>query len=122
MKRTLITLLVCCFAVCGTQAQTANELLGKWKLVKWTKKGKEKNIISEFKTDSVYQVFKDKSEFISVVGSTERKSKWKLSADNSTLTIRSGIITVPFSIDEFTPKKRVITSKELGTLTYEKVD
>lgn len=122
MKKLILTLFICLAAICSTKAQTAAELIGKWKLVKWTKKGKEQDIIKEFKTDSVYQVFKDKNQFISVVGPKETKSKWKLSGDNKMLTIRHTLITINFSIDYFDAKRRIITSDQLGTMEYEKVE
>lgn len=121
MKRTFLIVLAFCLVVSIAKAQTANELIGKWKLVKWTKKGKEKDILSEFKTDQVYQVFQEKSKFISVVGDKEHKGKWKLSKDNMILTIRSGIFVINSKVDYFDTKKRIITSDELGTLEYEKV-
>lgn len=122
MKTKLLLIAALTFFVLNAKAQTATELIGKWKLVKWTKNGKEKDIMTEFKTTEVYQVFQDDGRFISVIGEEERKSKWKLSADNKKLTIRSGIITVPFSIDYFDSKKRVITTDAMGTLEYEKVN
>lgn len=122
MKKVILTLFICVTAVCGIKAQTAAELMGKWKLIKWTKKGKEQDIIKEFKTDSVYQVFNPKNQFISVVGPKQTKSKWKLSGDNKMLTIRHTLITINFSIDYFDAKRRVITSDQLGTMEYEKVE
>nr|WP_121271672.1 lipocalin family protein [Pedobacter schmidteae] len=106
----------------NVNAQTSAELIGKWKLVKWTKKGKEKDILKEFKTDQVYQVFKDDNKFISVNGEKENKGKWKLSKENDILTIRSGIFVVDFHVDYFDAKKRIITADEVGTLEYEKVE
>lgn len=106
----------------NVNAQTSAELIGKWKLVKWTKKGKEKDILKEFKTDQVYQIFKDDNKFISVNGEKENKGKWKLSKGNDILTIRSGIFVVDFHVDYFDAKKRIITADEVGTLEYEKVE
>ena len=122
MKTKLLFIAVFTFFALNASAQTAAELIGKWKLVKWTKNGNEKDIMKEFKTTEVYQVFDEDGKFISVVGDEERKSKWKLSDDNKKLTIRSGIITVPFSVDYFDAKKRVITTDAMGTLEYEKVN
>jgi hypothetical protein len=113
--------LFCVFSS-ATNAQTANELMGKWKLIKWTKKGKEKDILKEFGTDQVYQVFNEKNRFISINGEKEYKSRWKLSKDNDILTIRSGLLVIDFHIDYFDAKKRVITSDQMGTLEYVKVE
>ncbi len=121
MKRMFLLAFAFCLLTGTVNAQTANELIGKWKLVKWTKKGKEKNILSEFKTDQVYQVFQEKNKFISINGDKQHKGKWKLSKDNTILTIRSGVFVVNSKIDYFDTKKRIITSDELGTLEYEKV-
>ncbi len=121
MKTKLLIVAACTFFAVNANAQTAAELVGKWKMVKWTKNSKEKDITSEYKTDQVFQIFMADGSFISLVGSEERKSKWKLSDDGKKLTIRSGIITVPFSVDYFDAKKRVITTDAMGTLEYEKV-
>lgn len=103
-------------------AQTSKELLGKWQLVKWTQNGKEKDIASQFKTDQVYQVFLENGEFQSLVGNETRKSKWKLSKDNSELTIISTLIVpVKFKIDYFDSEKRIISSTQMGTLEYKKI-
>lgn len=121
MNRMFLLALAFCLTAGSVNAQTANELIGKWKLVKWTKKGKEKDILSEFKTDQVYQVFQEKGKFISINGDKQHKGKWKLSKDNMILTIRSGIFVINSKIDYFDTKKRIITSDEVGTLEYEKV-
>lgn len=103
-------------------AQTSKELLGKWQLVKWTKHGKEKSIQKTFKTDQVFQLFLENGEFQSLVGDEIHKSKWKLSKDNSDLTITSTLILpVKFHIDYFDSEKRVMTSDEVGTFEYKKV-
>ncbi|OXG07082.1 lipocalin-like protein [Flavobacterium araucananum] len=119
MKK-LILLLFCIYGL-TSYSQTSTELIGKWKLVKWTQKGKEKNIQEYYKTDQVYQVFEDNNLFQSLVGDKTHKGKWKLSNNNDELTIISGIFTVPFKIDYFDSKKRIITTDQLGTLEYEKV-
>ncbi len=120
MKKALLILI--CLIGFAANAQTSKELLGKWKLVKWTHHGKPKDIASTFKTDQVFQVFLQNGEFQSLVGSEVHKSKWKLSKDNSELTITSTlIIPVKFHIDYFDSKKRIITSEQMGTLEYEKV-
>jgi hypothetical protein len=102
-------------------AQTSKELLGKWQLVKWVQNGKEKDINAYFKTDQVFQVFLDGGHFESVNGDEVHKAKWKLSKDNSELTITSAIIPVKFHIDSFDAQKRVMTYEQLGTFEYKKV-
>lgn len=120
--KTLLSALLICFTI-SFQAQTSKELLGKWKLVKFTQHGKEKDIASTFKSDEVFQVFLDNGKFQSIVGGEVHKSKWKLSKDNSELTIISSLIVpIKFHIDYFDSKKRVITSDILGTLEYQKVE
>lgn len=120
--KTLLTLLLVCFTI-SFQAQTEKELLGKWKLVKYTQHGKEKDIASTFKSDQVFQVFLPNGKFQSIVGGEIHKSKWKLSKDNSELTIISTLILpIKFHIDYFDSKKRIITSDIMGTLEYQKVE
>lgn len=110
------------FIVFSANAQTSKELIGKWQLVKWTKNGKEKSIIDEYKTDQVFQVFKDKGKFESVVDDKIHKGSWKLSKDNKKLTIIADlVVTVDFTIDYFDAGKRIITYPEIGTLEYQKV-
>jgi hypothetical protein len=105
----------------SASAQTSKELIGKWQLVKWTKNGKEKSIEKRFKTDQVFQVFKENGDFESVIGDESHKAKWKLSKDNSQLTIISVILPVVFTINSFDSQKRVITNPEVGTFEYKKV-
>lgn len=120
MKKALLILI--CIAGFAVQAQTSEELLGKWKLVKWTQHDKQKDIASTFKTDEVYQLFLPNGEFQSLVGNDVHKSKWKLSKDNSELTIISTlIIPIKFHIDYFDSQKRIITSEQIGTFEYQKV-
>jgi hypothetical protein len=102
-------------------AQTSKELIGKWQLVKWTKKGKEKNIKEYYKTDQVFQVFKENGDFESLVGDESHKAKWKLSKDNSELTIIAVLMPVKFSVDYFDANKRIITTPQIGTFEYKKV-
>lgn len=103
-------------------AQTETELIGKWKLVKWTQNGKEKNLQDHFHTDQVFQVFlENKHQFQSITGDDVHKGKWKLSADGKSMTIIAGVLPIVFSIDYFDTKKRIITQETLGTLEYEKV-
>ncbi|RYY32958.1 MAG: hypothetical protein EOP46_17680 [Sphingobacteriaceae bacterium] len=117
MKKLLLLTFLSGITIFTVNAQTSAELVGKWKLVKWTKKGKAKEV-----PDSTYQVFKDNNQFISLAEGKEHKGKWKLSKDNKMLTIRSGIFNVPFSIDYFDAKRRVITTDQMGTLEYQKVE
>jgi len=105
----------------SASAQTSKELIGKWQLVKWTKNGKEKNIQERFKTDQVFQVFKENGDFESVIGEESHKAKWKLSKDNTHLTIISVILPVEFTINFFDIQKRVITNPQVGTFEYKKV-
>lgn len=105
----------------SVNAQTSKELVGKWQLVKWTKKGKEKSIQEYYKTDQVYQVFKENGDFESLVGDETHKAKWKLSKDNSELTIILVIMPVKFSVDYFDANKRIITTPQMGTFEYKKV-
>lgn len=117
-----VFLLLTCLIGFLVNAQTSKELLGKWQLVKWTQHGKEKNIESSFKTDQVFQLFLENGEFQSLVGDEIHKSKWKLSKDNSELTITSTlIIPIKFHIDYFDSEKRVLTLDHVGTFEYKKV-
>ena len=102
-------------------AQTSKELVGKWQLVKWTKKGKEKSIQEYYKTDQVYQVFKENGDFESLVGDETHKAKWKLSKDNAELTIILVLMPVKFSVDYFDATKSIITTPQMGTFEYKKV-
>jgi hypothetical protein len=117
-------LLIIVFAIgFSGYTQTAKELLGKWQLIKWTKMGKEKNIQSYFKTDQVYQVFLEGGQFQSINGTEIHKGKWKLSKDNSELTITSSnLISMKFKIDTFTTQKRILNSASLGTFEYIKIN
>lgn len=116
-----VILIVICFIGFSINAQTSKELIGKWQLVKWTKKSKEKDIKDYYKTDQVYQVFKENGDFESLVGDETHKAKWKLSKDNSELTITLALMPVKFSIDYFDANKRVITTPQIGTFEYKKV-
>ncbi len=111
----VITLLLCAAAFVS-QAQTSKELIGKWKLVKQTKDG-----VVTTPTD-VYQVFEDGGVFQGINGSSSRKGKWKLSADNKKLTVKISIISIAFKVAYFDSKKRTISSDQTGTLEYEKVE
>lgn len=110
------------FFICNMSAQTSTELLGKWQLVIWTHNGKEKDIAGYFKTDQVFQLFKDKGKFESLVGDETHHGKWKLSKDNKELTIISALMPIRFSIDYFDATKRIVTYDALGTFEYKKVE
>ncbi|KPE52702.1 lipocalin-like domain-containing protein [Chryseobacterium indologenes] len=97
-------------------AQTSKELIGKWKLVKETKNGVEKA------PENTYQVFLEGGKFQGINGDSSRKGKWKLSDDNKTLTISISVISLPFTVDYFDAKKRIISNDKTGTLEYVKVD
>lgn len=118
-KLFLLLVLVIGFSL---KAQTSKELMGKWQLVKWVQHGKEKDIASYFKTDEVYQVFMENGEFNSINGEDIHKGKWKLTKDNSELTITSTIIPVKFHVDYFDSTKRIMTYEQLGTFEYKKID
>jgi hypothetical protein len=120
MKKVFLSLT--CLIGFLVNAQTSKELLGKWQLIKWTQHGKEKNIKSSFKTDQVFQLFLENGQFQSLVGDEVHKSKWKLSKDNSELTITSTLIVpIKFHIDYFDSEKRIITSDLVGTFEYKKI-
>ena len=120
MKKVFLSL--ACLIGFLANAQTSKELLGKWQLVKWTKHGKEKSIQKTFKTDQVFQLFLENGEFQSLVGDEIHKSKWKLSKNNSDLTITSTlIIPIKFHIDYFDSEKRVLTLDHVGTFEYKKI-
>ena len=119
MKKILVMLAVL-FSITVVHAQTAKELIGKWKLVRWTgADGKDRDIKTYFKTDQVYQVFKEGDEFESINGEKVNKGKWKLSNDNKKLTIRSGIMITDFTMEVFDQNKRVMNSK-FGVMEYVK--
>ncbi len=114
-----IILLFFMFIMIGhVNAQTSDELIGKWQLVKWTKRKKEKKV-----PDSTFQIFSTNGEFTSITNGETHKGKWKLWKDNSILTITSSLIfVVDFKVDYFDSKKRIITADGIGTLEYIKVD
>ncbi|MDA6069673.1 hypothetical protein NJT12_08575 [Flavobacterium sp. AC] len=70
-----IFLIFICLVGFSVNAQTSKELIGKWQLVKWVKKGKEKDIKDYYKTDQVFQVFKENGDFESIVGDESHKAK-----------------------------------------------
>jgi len=114
MKLLIITFF--CLISTFTQAQTAKELIGKWKLIKSTKDG----IVTTPK--ETYQVFEEDGVFKGVNGEDSRKGKWKLSSDNTKLTIKISIISITFNIEYFDLKKRIISSDKTGKLEYEKIE
>jgi len=114
MKLLIISLF--CLISTFTQAQTAKELIGKWKLIKSTKDG-----IVTTPTET-FQVFEENGVFNGINGKNSRKGKWKLTDDNSKLTIKVSIISITFNIDYFDSKKRIITSDKTGKLEYEKIE
>lgn len=115
-----VILIFICLIGLSVSAQTQKELVGKWMLVKWTKNGRTQNIKEYFKTSSVLQVFQENGDFESRIGSESTYSKWKLSKNDSELTIVDDRVSITSSIDYFDAKKRVITSK-LGTFEYKKI-
>lgn len=119
MKK-IILLLAISFTAAAVNAQTAKELIGKWKLASWTMKGKEMDIKSAFKTDDVFQIFREGNEFVSVIGDKTSSGTWELSGGNKQLTIKVGGKTIVFTIDSFADNKRVITADKLGTSLYVK--
>lgn len=119
MKK-VILILLCLFGL-SVSAQTQNELVGKWILVKWTKNGRTQNIKEQYKTTQVLQIFKENGDFESRIGSESTYSKWKLTKNNSELIIVDSIVSITSSIDYFDAKKRVISTPELGTFEYKKI-
>ncbi len=118
MKK-ILPAFVALFLVASANAQSAKELIGKWKLISWkSAQGKPKDIKSSVGSDEVYQVFKEGGEFESLVGEKDSKGSWKLSDDNKKLTIKSGIFTTVFTLDFFDNTSRVISTPQLGTLEY----
>ena len=113
MKLPLIFLL--CALACTAYAQTATELIGKWKLVKETKDG----VVKE--PQDTYQIFREGGAFEGLSGGKSKKGKWNLSNDNKELTVKISIVSVIFKVEYFDSKKRVISSDMTGTLEYEKV-
>lgn len=104
------------------RAQTSKELIGKWQLVKFTKNGKNQDIKDKFKSDQVFQLFKEDNKFTGIVGDKSTNGKWKLSKENDALTVTVNLIPVKFEIDYFDSKKRIISNYQIGTLEYKKID
>ena len=118
-KKLFVALFAILFISVG--AQTSQELFGKWQLVKWVKNGQEKDIQAYFKTDQVYQIFRDDKTFESLVGGESHRGKWHFSKDNTELTMTSALLPVTFKIQSFDKERRVMTYPDLGTFTYLKV-
>lgn len=68
-----------------------------------------------------FQIFFEGGELVAISEGKTAKGKWKLSSDNKTLTLKSGLISIKFQIDYFDEKKRIMTNKQVGTIEYEKV-
>ncbi|WP_268845983.1 lipocalin-like domain-containing protein [Flavobacterium aestivum] len=111
----LFTLTFLCFIGLTCNAQTQKELIGKWKLVQQTKDG----VVTTPK--DTYQMFMENGKFQGINGDKSREGKWKLSDDNTKLTIMISIISVNFDIVYFDANKRTINSPQTGKLEYEKV-
>lgn len=109
-------MLAFCALCYSAQAQTAKELVGRWKLVKHTKDGKDEPI-----KEDTYQVFAENGKFTGIVGSKSSTGKWRLSDDGKELTVKVSIVKVKFVVESFDAQHRVISSESLGTLEYEKV-
>lgn len=120
MKK-FLAIAVILFSALTTHAQSAKDLIGKWKLVSWTMSGNEMNINEFFKTNDVYQVFNQDKSFESIVGNNSNKGTWNLSGDGKVLTIKvEGQKKAIFNVDHLDASKRIITEQKLGTLTYQK--
>ncbi|WP_316633010.1 hypothetical protein [uncultured Flavobacterium sp.] len=116
-----VILIFICLIGLSVSAQTQNELVGKWILVKWTKNGRTQDIKANFKTTQVLQIFSANGDFESRIGSESTYSKWKLTKDNSELVVVDSAVSITSSIDYFDPKKRVISTPEMGTFEYKKI-
>ena len=97
----------------AANAQTSRELIGKRHLVTLTQNGMEKDILHYFKSDKVYRAFAEDGKFQGKVGNKSSKGKWKLSKDNTQLTVTADLIPVKFSVDYFDNKKRLITNSSV---------
>ncbi|GAO45674.1 hypothetical protein [Flavihumibacter petaseus] len=111
----LLALIVLCS---GAVAQTATELIGRWKLISWKNpEGQPMDIKATLGTDKVYQIFRDGFQFEGVVGDKSEKGTWALSADNKKLTVTTTSSSTEFNVDGFDRIKRTISCR-LGTLEY----
>ncbi|QLC64803.1 hypothetical protein LPB248_00470 [Flavobacterium sp. LPB0248] len=119
MKKTAILLF--CLAGFKMCSQTSSELIGKWILIKWTERGRQKDIHDYYKTNQVFQVFKENGLFQFIVGDKKYKGRWEISRNNDKLIIVSGVFTTVYSIALFDSERRIETSDGLGTFEYEKV-
>lgn len=116
-----IIALVILFLGLSVNAQGPAELLGKWKLVKWEKDGKSQNISAHYKTDQVFQIFKQDGVFQDVVGKQIVDGTWKFSHDRRKLITDAGLLPTNYKIDFFDSKRRILTQEGMGTFTFEKV-
>ncbi|MBD3581657.1 hypothetical protein [Flavobacterium selenitireducens] len=119
MKKLIALMLL--FAGFSVSAQGPAELMGKWKLVKWEKDGKVQNISAHYKTDAVFQVFKDNGVFQQVTGKQISDGTWKFSHDRRALITDAGLLPTTYKIVFFDAKRRIVTQDGMGTFTYEKV-
>ncbi|MCM5663605.1 lipocalin family protein [Galbibacter mesophilus] len=119
MKNLMI--IICSLFLYSAHAQTEQDMVGTWKLVKFTKpNGKEKSIKKEFGTAEVYQVFEENHDFTSKIGNETYPGTWKLTKDNKELQIDSGSGPLKFKVEHLDSEKRIISNGMLGTLEYMK--
>lgn len=105
------------------QSQTEKELIGKWKLVKFSNEnGKEKDIKKVYKTDEVFQVFHEDHKFTSIIGDKEFTGSWKLTFKNKILDIKVDVGSARFKVVYADELKRVISTLTVGTFEYVKVE
>ncbi|CAM1343443.1 lipocalin family protein [Tenacibaculum amylolyticum] len=76
--RKIILLLVLHLSASTIYAQSKEDLLGKWQLEHFEVNGQEIVIKDAFNTTNVYQVFKDKGAFVSVIGDQKIEGTWEL--------------------------------------------
>lgn len=116
-------LLTCILISLHLQAQTEKELIGKWKLVKFSnEKGKEKDIKKVYKTDEVYQIFNEDHKFTSIIGDKEFTGTWKLTYKNKILDVKVDVGSARFKVVYADAKKRIISTLSVGKLEYIKVE
>ncbi|QLE02920.1 lipocalin family protein [Galbibacter sp. BG1] len=121
MKTLLI--IACCFFFLTVNAQADKEIVGKWKLVKFTKpSGKEKAIKKEFGSGEVYQIFEANHDFKSTIGNKEYSGTWKIVKNGQELQIDTGSGPLKFKLVYMDAEKRTISNGMLGTLDYVKVE
>lgn len=77
MKKNILTLAI--LLVVGlTYGQSKEDLVGKWQLEHFAVNGQEVPIKDVFQTTNVYQVFKDKGAFVSIIGDQKIEGTWEL--------------------------------------------